>query len=166
MKQHAALLILQLAICGQASANACPDAATGSVLAVKGLSRISGESVTVSYSKDKLSSLVRHHAVMELPLQKETAEFDGPLLGDVIKDAGIAGKMISIQALNNHAAKLPLENANSFSAIVSMKIGSENFALRKEGPMFLLHPFESKEDENNEKFISYSIWKICEIEVY
>ncbi len=156
------LTLAQIALCGTSQARECSHLSGDAVFAIHGIEPGTGAKKSVTFNRAEILAMASRKAVMERPWTTSPVEFDGALLAELISSAGVAGKDVSIRALNEYSAKLPVKNANAFSAIVGMKMDGVNYALREGGPLFLLHPIVVGAG-TKDHFESYSISKVCDI---
>lgn len=163
MKPFTTFAIIYAALCGASTAGECPDLGDKAAFAIHGFEAKSGKSTSVRFTRADILAHTSKYMVMERPWENTPVAFDGPLLAELISASGLAGKRITINSENNYSIELPLENADSFSAIAKMQLDGFMYSIREGGPLFLLHHVVSKTNGGKQRFDSYSIWKVCEI---
>ena len=92
-------------------------------------------------------------------------QFTGPLLRSVLEAAGAKGSTLTIKALNDYAAKIPMEDATTLDTILATRMDGQLMSVRDKGPLFLIYPFDLDSGLYNEKYFARSVWQIKEIEV-
>lgn len=112
-----------------------------------------------------LEALASRTGSMETPWTTGKVTFSGPLLSAVLEAAGAKGETLTVKALNDYAAKLPIEDARDIETILATRMDGDLMSVRDKGPIFLVYPFDANPDLYNEKYFSRSVWQIKEIEV-
>lgn len=164
MKIFAFTLAATLAlISGQAVAL---DKPTGDVvLTVTGGISETNDGKAAVFDAKMLEALPGRDAKMQTPWTEGTVEFSGPLLREILKAAGAKGTKLSVKALNDYAAEVPMEDATSLDTILATKLNGEIMSVRDKGPLMLVYPFDLDKGLYNEKYFGRSVWQIKEIEV-
>jgi len=158
-----ALTMLLAAFAADASAL---DKPTGDViLTVKGAITSPNAGDVAQFDLAMLDALAGRKASMETPWTTGTVEFSGPLLRAVLEAAGAEGRRLSVRALNDYAADVPMEDAQSLDTILATRIDGQLMSVRQKGPLMLVYPFDLDSQLYNEKYFSRSVWQIREIEV-
>lgn len=118
-----------------------------------------------AFDLDMLEALAGRSATMETPWTQGQIAFSGPFLRDVLKAAGARGSKLSVKALNDYAAEVPMEDADKLDTILASKMDGKRMSVRDKGPLMLVYPFDENKDLYNEKYFGRSVWQIKEIEV-
>ena len=120
---------------------------------------------TAVFDAKMLEALAGRDAKMETPWTEGQVEFSGPLLREVLKAAGAKGSKLSIKALNDYAAEVPMDDATTLDTMLATKMNGEIMSVRDKGPLMLVYPFDLDKGLYNEKYFGRSVWQIKEIEV-
>ncbi|MDO6966356.1 molybdopterin-dependent oxidoreductase [Rhizobium alvei] len=115
---------------------------------------------------DMLEKLVSRTGTMETPWTTGKVTFSGPMLNAILEAAGADGETLTIKALNDYAADVPMSDAKDFDTILATRMDGKLMSVRDKGPLFLIYPFDEKPELYNEKYFSRSVWQIKAIEVH
>lgn len=153
------------AICSATSALAL-DKPTGDViLTITGHVGHANVGNTAQFDAAMLDKLASRSGQMETPWTTGKVTFSGPLLRAILDEAGADGTKLSVKALNDYAADVPMEDAKSLDTILATKMNGNTMSVRDKGPLFLIYPFDLDPTLYNEKYFSRSVWQIKEIDV-
>ncbi|EHS49239.1 hypothetical protein PDO_0617 [Rhizobium sp. PDO1-076] len=141
------------------------EAPTGLViLTVKGAVTNTNVGDTAAFDFAMLEKLESRQAVVETPWTTGKTTFEGPLLRAVLQEAGASGKTLTVRALNDYSAEIPIVDAE-IATILAIRQDGQRMSVREKGPMMLVYPFDLEPGLYNEKYFSRSVWQIKEIEV-
>jgi hypothetical protein len=135
------------------------------VLTVTGAVTETNDGQTAVFDMDMLNALAGRTGKMETPWTEGEVEFTGPLLREILKAAGARGGKLSVKALNDYAADVPMEDAETLDTILANRIDGKPMSVRDKGPLMLVYPFDQDKGLYNEKYFARSVWQIKEIEV-
>ncbi len=99
------------------------------------------------------------------PWYAQARKFTGPLLRDVLREAGAQGTMLRARALNDYRVDIPFDDAQRFDLIVARLLDDQPMAVRDKGPLFTIYPFDAREELRNAVYYSRSAWQLRTIEV-
>lgn len=120
---------------------------------------------TAQFDAAMLAKLQSRSGEMETPWTTGKVTFSGPLLRAVLEEAGADGAKLTVKALNDYAAEVPMEDARDLDTMLATAMDGKVMSVRDKGPLFLVYPFDQNADLYNEKYFSRSVWQIKEIEV-
>lgn len=120
---------------------------------------------SAQFDMKMLESLGGREASMQTPWTEGNTSFKGPLLRNILKEAGATGKKLHVIALNDYAAEVPIEDADKIDTILATEMNGKPMSVRDKGPLFLIYPFDKNPELYNEKYFSRSVWQIKAIEV-
>lgn len=135
------------------------------VLTVTGAVTETNAGKTATFDAAMLDALAGRKASMETPWTEGKVEFSGPFLREILKAAGAKGSKLSIKALNDYSAEVPMDDATGLDTILADKMNGDVMSVREKGPLMLVYPFDLDKGLYNEKYFGRSVWQIKEIEV-
>ncbi|WP_235442118.1 hypothetical protein [Rhabdonatronobacter sediminivivens] len=168
MKNTLRGLVLKLAVmafAGTAMAEDLPVPEGPVILTVSGEISHTNIGGTAQFDLDMIEALPQRLTLTETPWYDGVQEFSGPLLSDLMASVGAKGQELRIIAVNDYAASMPLEEAQSIPVILAVRHGGALMSVRDKGPLFVIYPFDEHPDLNNELVFSRSVWQVVEIEV-
>lgn len=120
---------------------------------------------TAQFDMQMLKKLASRTARLETPWTAGKVTFSGPLLRAILEAAGAEGERLTVKALNDYSADVPMEDAEKLDTILATTMDGKPMSVRDKGPLFLIYPFDKNPKLYNEKYFSRSVWQIKEIEV-
>lgn len=112
-----------------------------------------------------LEKLPQHSFTTKTPWFKEPVKFTGPLLRDVLAEAGASGEILTAFALNDYKTSIPVNDAASFNVIVARLMDGKTMPVREKGPLFIIYPYDENKDLQTKTYYSRSAWQLKAIEV-
>lgn len=113
-----------------------------------------------------IDALAQRTTLSETPWYEEAKSFSGPLVSALLEAVGAEGTMVTVTALNDYSAEVPLSDFVDFPAIFASRINGEELSVRDKGPLFLIYPFDAEPDLYNEVYFGRSVWQITSITVH
>lgn len=123
------------------------------------------DKASAQFDRAALEALGMVSVVTNTPWYKEPVNFEGVPLAKLMAAVGAKGDRLSVVALNDYSAELPMEDVNKYNVILALKRNGEYMPVRDKGPLFVIYPFDSDPDLKNQKFYSRSVWQVARIEV-
>ncbi|MCB5160541.1 molybdopterin-dependent oxidoreductase [Marinomonas algarum] len=99
------------------------------------------------------------------PWSEGIDEYRGPLLRSLLEAVGASSNTLSVTALNDYSAVVPVEDSKKYNVMLAMDVNGKPMTVRKKGPLFLLYPFSEDASLNNEVIHNRSVWQIKSIRV-
>jgi hypothetical protein len=75
------------------------------------------------------------------------------------------GQHIRAVALNDYRVKLPVSDAREHDVVVAVQMNGQAIPVRTKGPLFIIYPFDSKQELQHKTYYERSIWQLKAIEV-
>ncbi len=91
--------------------------------------------------------------------------YEGPLLRSLINAVGANTDTLSITALNDYGALVPVKDSFDYDVILAIDMNGEAMRIRDKGPIFVLYPFDTDPNLSNEVIYNRSVWQIKAISV-
>jgi len=117
------------------------------------------------FDADMLDALPVQTVRTRTPWHKGLIVFTGPLLADVLAQAGAAGQIAQMTALNDYQVRMPLGEVLPHRPILARRADGVELSVRDKGPLFLIFPYDDVPEVRNDLYHSRSIWQVKEIEV-
>jgi len=135
------------------------------LLTVSGKISAQDASGTTRFDRTMLVSLPQHSMVGETPWTDGVVSFSGPLLRDVLALAGAAGDTLHMTAANDYQVDVPMDDAGKYELILAMSMNGEPLTVRTKGPLWLIYPWDKRDELRTETYYSRSVWQLIAIEV-
>lgn len=112
-----------------------------------------------------LAALPQRQLVTHTPWHKGLQTFTGPLLRDVLAQAGATGQRLFAVALNDYRIELPLDDIHTFDVVLARLHNGEPMRVRDMGPLFIVYPYDSDDRLRNDRYYSRSAWQLRSLTV-
>lgn len=119
-----------------------------------------GYKVTVA----DLEKMPQARLVTTTPFLEGKTTFDGVLLRDLLKAAGLSAPKLVMTALNDYSIEIPLSDATDYDVIVAYKVDGQYMRVRDKGPFWLIYPLDQHPELQNEATATKMIWQMKAID--
>lgn len=160
-----ALLMLQLAISGAASACHLEKPKAAVILVVEGQITRCNSGLEAQFDLAMLKALPKTVVKTQNPWEPGVATYEGVLLRDLLDFVDANGNDLSITALNDYRADLKLADTQSVDVILAYRRNGEYMPVRERGPLFVVFPFSETPALASEERYAQSVWQVSRIAV-
>ncbi len=91
--------------------------------------------------------------------------FTGIPLQKLMDYVGAKGSVLKVTALNDYTTVIPLSDFKKYNVILALKINGEYMRIRDKGPLFIVYPYDSIPELNNQIFYSRSAWQVSRMNI-
>lgn len=130
------------------------------VLTISGRVAEKNTATAAAFDMAMLQKLPQRSFVTLTPWDKKPIRFTGPLLRDVLAVAQASGQTIKASALNDYQTRIPMDDAMRFDVIVAHQMDGQPIPVRTKGPLFIVYPFDSKEELRSTTYYERSAWQL------
>ena len=92
-------------------------------------------------------------------------EFSGPSLKSVLEANNAGEGNLLMSAVNDYSVEMPQDIISDELPIIANRINGEPFSVCDKGPLWVVFPYDSDTELQQELIYSYSIWQLNRIEV-
>lgn len=117
----------------------------------------------VQLSDAMLAKLTQKSMTVQTPWYPTPKTFEGPLLRDVLKLAGIKSGQIRLVALNDYTISIPVSDAFQYDVIVARLLNGKPMSVREKGPLFVVYPFHEHEELRKTDYYRRCSWQLRRI---
>ena len=110
-----------------------------------------------------LSKMPQKSMTVQTPWYPTPQTFEGPLLRDVLKLAGIKSGQIRLVALNDYTISVPVSDAFEYDVIVARLLNGKTMSVREKGPLFVVYPFHTHEELRKTDYYRRCSWQLRSI---
>ncbi|WP_028450375.1 molybdopterin-dependent oxidoreductase [Chitinibacter tainanensis] len=107
-----------------------------------------------------LDKLPQYKMTVPTPWYPEPQTFEGPLLRDVLKLAGVSSGALRLSALNDYTIEIPASDAFTYDVIVASRLGGKTMSIREKGPLFIMYPFDQHADLRKTDYYRRCAWQL------
>ncbi|MFM1907981.1 MAG: hypothetical protein RLZZ591_1658 [Pseudomonadota bacterium] len=149
----------------QAAGSALPAPSGRVILTISGAISNVNAAGAAQFDAIMIEALPRHSIKTNTPWYKQSMTFTGPRLSDVLAAVGATGTVLEIKALNDYKVDVPLNDALQYQPILARQMDGKVLSIRDKGPLFLVYPFDARQELKNDIYYGRSIWQISSITV-
>lgn len=91
--------------------------------------------------------------------------FTGISLQKLMDYVGAKGSVVKVIALNDYTTEIPLSDFKKYNVILALKINGEYMRVRDKGPLFVVYPYDSMPDLDNQIYYSRSAWQVSKMNI-
>jgi hypothetical protein len=90
-------------------------------------------------------------------------QFEGVSGKDVLAYFGWRGTEMDVVAINDYKIIIPLDDLQNSGMLFATRKNGKAMSVREKGPVFVIYPFSSRPELDNEVIYARSIWQIKSI---
>jgi hypothetical protein len=149
----------------QASASPLQSAPGAPILVISGKIQNSNDGKQAVFDRQLLEGVGMETMVTQTPWYKEPQSFEGVRLARLMKFVGAYGTLVEASALNDYSCELPISDFEQYNTILALKRNGVYMPVSDKGPLFIVYPFDSAPELQNDKFYMRSAWQVSELKV-
>jgi hypothetical protein len=130
------------------------------ILEVSGAISTEDPNGKILFDIEKLESLGLYEIITETPWTDGPVRFEGVRGQDLMDYVGASGATISATAINDYTVEIPTSDFAEFGAIFATRIDGNLMTVRNRGPVWIIYPWSSTPEIQNEVYYTRSIWQL------
>lgn len=139
---------------------------TGEVLlTVSGAVTVQNVDGAAKFDLEMLQALGETSFTTDTPWTEEPQTFTGVSLKALVDALQIKNGSLAATAINDYAVEIPLSDAVDGGPIVAYFRNGNSMSVRDKGPLWVVYPYDLKEEYQAEVIFSRSIWQLDRIVV-
>ncbi|HEX4503293.1 MAG TPA: molybdopterin-dependent oxidoreductase [Scandinavium sp.] len=159
------VMLLSLVLSSQALAGELPKPAGKVLLTLSGNIENTNEAGKTVFDVASLEKLGMVSFQTASPWYNGRTTFTGIPLQKLMDYVGAKGTVLKVTALNDYTTVIPLSDFKKYNVILALKINGEYMRVRDKGPLFIVYPYDSKPELNNQVFYSRSAWQVSKMSI-
>jgi len=112
------------------------------------------------FDLEMLAALPQRRLVTRTPWHQGAQVFTGPLLRDVLAQAGADGTLLIAVALNDYRCEIPAEDTRQFDVVLARLQNGEPMRVRDKGPLFIVYPYDTDAKLRSDRYYARSAWQL------
>ncbi|MDZ0072573.1 oxidoreductase [Klebsiella pneumoniae] len=76
---------------------------------------------------------------------------------------GAKGTSARVLALNDYTTIIPIDDFYKFPVIMALKMNGQYMRIRDKGPLFIVYPYDSSAELQNQIYYSRSAWQVSKM---
>lgn len=159
------VMLLSVVVATQAWAGELAKPAGKVLLTLSGNIENTNENGKAVFDMDSLEKLGLVSFQTTSPWYNGRTTFTGVPLRKLLDYVGAKGSVMKVTALNDYTTVVPLSDAHKYNVILALKINGEYMRIRDKGPLFIVYPYDSMPELNNQIFYSRSAWQVSKMSI-
>jgi hypothetical protein len=164
-RSFAQLLVAVTAASSAARAASLPRPSGSPIITISGKITNVNQSGQAVLDRGMLEALGTSTIITKTPWYKERVRFEGVRLSALMRYVGAFGERVVALALNDYSSELPISDFAEFGTLLALKRDGEYMPVSDKGPLFIVYPYDSNPDLQQDRFYMRSVWQVCEMEV-
>lgn len=95
---------------------------------------------------------------------KEAVEFSGVSARDLFAAVNLRGSRLKLVALNDYVVEGEADVILAADGLFATRQDGTPMPVSDKGPIFLIFPFDQREDLRHQAYYSRAVWQLCEID--
>ena len=158
-------MLLSLVVCTQVWAGEIPKPAGKVLLTMSGNIENTNEGDKAVFDLESLEKLGLLSFQTTSPWYDGRTTFTGISLQKLMDYVGAKGSVVKVTALNDYTTDIPLNDFKKYNVILALKINGEYMRVRDKGPLFVVYPYDSLPELNNQIYYSRSAWQVSKMKI-
>ncbi len=92
-------------------------------------------------------------------------KFEGVPMAKLLEYVGAFGKDVTAYALNDYSTTIPASDFDEFRVILALKRNGNYMPVNDKGPLFIVYPFDSDPQLQQQKYYSRAAWQVARLVV-
>lgn len=159
------VMLFSLVIASQAIAAELPKPTGKVLLTMSGNIENTNEEGKAVFDVASLEKLGMVSFQTASPWYNGRTTFTGIPLKKLMDYVGAKGSIVKVSALNDYTTIIPLSDFQKYNVILALKINGEYMRVRDKGPLFIVYPYDSEPELNNQVFYSRSAWQVSKMSI-
>ncbi|MBJ4957717.1 molybdopterin-dependent oxidoreductase [Salmonella enterica subsp. enterica serovar Goldcoast] len=159
------VMLLSFVITTQVWAGELPNPVGKVLLTVSGNIENTNEDGKAVFDIASLENLGTVSFQTTSPWYNGRTTFTGISLQKLMDYVGAKGSVVKVTALNDYTTVIPLSDFKKYNVILALKINGEYMRIRDKGPLFIVYPYDSIPELNNQIFYSRSAWQVSSMKI-
>ncbi|MBO9135220.1 MULTISPECIES: oxidoreductase [Rhizobium] len=148
-----------------ANAGSLPEAKNETILTISGNIENTNAGLDAQFDRDMLETLGLETVETSTPWYDGKVRFEGVSLQKLMTLVGAKGSTVTAIALNDYSCVIPLEDFKKYHVILALKRDGKYMAIRDKGPLFIVYPYDSDSQLQNQLYYTRSAWQVAKLRV-
>lgn len=97
------------------------------------------------------------------PWYDEPVTFEGVPLDELMEIVGANGDRVIAVALNDYTTEIPISDFEEHGTLLAFKRDGEFMSIRDKGPLFIVYPYDSKSELQDQLYYGRSAWQLYQL---
>lgn len=146
-----------------AFAGSLPKPQSKPILTISGKIENTNNGAAAEFDRAALEALGLRTVETSNPWYDGKIRFEGVSLDQLMKLVGAKGTSVKVVALNDYVITIPLDDFRKFNVILALKRNGDYMPVRDKGPLFIIYPYDSDPQLQNQTYYTRSAWQVAKL---
>jgi hypothetical protein len=99
------------------------------------------------------------------PWYTNPVTFEGVPMARLMETVGASGAKVVAVALNDYRIEIPTSDFREYGTILALKRDGAYMPIRDKGPLFIVYPFDERDELHSQMFYGRSVWQLSRLVV-
>ncbi len=133
------------------------------ILVISGKIKNTNQGDTAEFDRDMIEALGMKTIQTTTPWYSGVMTFEGVPMAKLLSYVGAYGTEVTALALNDYSTTIPIEDFTSYDVILALKRNGTYMPVKDKGPLFIVYPFDSKSELQQQKYYSRAAWQVARL---
>lgn len=138
--------------------------ASGAAVAQEPVLTITDGKQTVEFTREELAGMKQEVIETSSKWIEGVNRFSGPLIMDLLNEAGFAGETVEAEALDKYSLDVPRSHLTGDGAILAISLNDKPLP-EEQAPFWIIFPYDQNPETRNEEHESWSVYKLAKLTV-
>lgn len=118
-----------------------------------------------TFTRSALESLQKREFSTKTLWTEGEVHFVGVSLSTLLSEFDVADGALKVQAINDYAVEIPISDATDQGPMLAYLVDGKEMSPRDKGPLWIVYPYDSNVEYQNEVYYARSIWQLDRITI-
>lgn len=133
------------------------------ILTIAGNIEVTNSDDRAVFDRAMLESLGLESITTKTPWYDKPVTFEGVPLNELMELVGAHGDHVVAVALNDYTTEIPISDFSEHGTLLALKRDGEYMPIRDKGPLFIVYPYDSNPDLDNQIYYARSAWQLHQL---
>ena len=148
-----------------ARADTLPAPTGKPILTISGAISVANRPDGAAFDRNMLEALAWEQITTTTPWHSGRVRFEGVPLELLMRVVGATGSSVTAYSLNDFTTSIPVSDFKRFHPILALKKDGEYMPVRDKGPLFIVYPYDSNPELQQQAYYNRSAWQVARLVV-
>ena len=133
------------------------------VLTISGAVENTNEGDSAVFDLEMLEAMGMESITTKTPWYDAPVTFEGIPMAKLMDAVGASGDTVVAVALNDYTTEIPVSDFKEHGTLLALKRDGEYMPIRDKGPLFIVYPYDSDPDLQDQIYYARSAWQLHQL---
>jgi hypothetical protein len=133
------------------------------ILTISGKIKNTNHGDVAQFDRDMIEKLGMTSIHTATPWYTGVMTFEGVPMAKMLAAVGSYGTDVTALALNDYSTTIPVEDFKTYNVILALKRNGKYMPVSDKGPLFIVYPFDSDPELQQQKYYSRAAWQVAKL---